>query len=280
MNNIIISDPENLEKIKKNMSAAGSENFHVLADFDRTLTTAFTEGQRVATVFAQIRNGNHLSPEYDAEAHRLFGIYHPIEIDQSVGRDEKNTKMHEWWHKHFDLLIRSGLNRDVLEEVIQRREFFFRNGALSMIDKLNQKKIPLVIMSAGLGDVIRDYLRAENKLYDTVHIIANFFEFGVDGRVVGVKEPIVHSVNKHEILVDKFPAFDSIENRKNVLLLGDGVDDVGMIEGFDYENLIKVGFLNENVEENLAKFKENFDVVILGDGSLEYVNDLLKELFG
>lgn len=35
------------------------------------------------------------------------------------------------------------------------------------------------------------------------------------------------------------------------MLLGNGVDDIDMVEGFDYENLIKVGFLNEEAEKNL-----------------------------
>jgi hypothetical protein len=63
------------------------------------------------------------------------------------------------------------------------------------------------------------------------------------------------------------------------LLLGDSLDDVGMVEGFDYKNLLKIGFLNENVEENLEKFKKTFDVVLTGDPGMEYINNLLKEFF-
>jgi hypothetical protein len=60
--------------------------------------------------------------------------------------------------------------------------------------------------------------------------------------------------------------------------LGDGVNDIDMIEGFDYDNLIKIGFLNENVEENLPEVKKNFDVIILNDGNMDFVNNLLKEI--
>lgn len=51
-----------------------------------------------------------------------------------------------------------------------------------------------------------------------------------------------------------------------------------MIKGFDYKNIIKVGFLNENIEENLEQYKHNFDVVIINDGSMNYVNKLLREI--
>jgi len=79
-------------------------------------------------------------------------------------------------------------------------------------------------------------------------------------------------------MVENFPCFGVVKNRRNVLLLGDNLSDVGMIIGFDYDNLIKIGFLNEKVEENLEQYKQNYDVVILNDSSLDYVNRLLKEV--
>jgi len=51
-----------------------------------------------------------------------------------------------------------------------------------------------------------------------------------------------------------------------------------MIEGFDYDNLIKIGFLNDNINENLEDFKKNFDIVILNDSDMNYINKLLKEI--
>lgn len=51
-----------------------------------------------------------------------------------------------------------------------------------------------------------------------------------------------------------------------------------MVEGFDYDNLLCVGFLNEKVEENLDKYKENFDVIITNDGSMDWVNGFVESL--
>lgn len=278
LENIIISNEKRLKELKKAIAEAGAVNFHILADFDRTLTKAFVDGQKAHTVVAQIRNGGYLTSEYAPEAHRLFDIYRPIEIDPNISQEVKNAKMHEWWRTHFDLLIKSGLNKKVIDEIVKKRTLQFREGALAFIDYLQAKDIPLVIMSAAPGDMIAEYLKQEDRLYDNVHIVANFFDFDEQGNVVNVKEPIIHSLNKHEIIIKDFPVFDLIKNRKNVLLLGDGVDDVGMIEGFEYDNLIKVGFLNENAEENLEKFKENFDVILLYDASMDYVNNLIREI--
>jgi len=51
-----------------------------------------------------------------------------------------------------------------------------------------------------------------------------------------------------------------------------------MIEGFNYNNLIKIGFLNENTEENLEIYKNNFDIIILNDSDTGYINKLIKEI--
>jgi 5'-nucleotidase len=79
-------------------------------------------------------------------------------------------------------------------------------------------------------------------------------------------------------MLKKFPFYKKIKGRKNVILLGDNLEDAGMIKGFDFENLIKIGFLNEKVKENLKEYKKVYDVLITNDSSMEFVNELLKEI--
>jgi len=275
----IISSIKNLEKIKSAIGAEGVEKLHVLSDFDRTLLKSFVDGQKSPSVIAQIRNGKYLTPDYAPRAHALFDKYHPIELDPKISREEKSAAMHEWWSEHFKLLAECGLTREVMQKIVAAKTARFRDGALEFIDFLHDKNIPLVIMSGAPGDMVAMYLAQEGRLYDNVHIIATFLEFDEAGKMIGVKEPLIHSLNKYEITLKDFPVFEAIKNRPNVLLLGDSLDDVGMVEGFDYKNLLKIGFLNENVEENLENFKKTFDVVLLGDPGMEYINNLLKEMF-
>lgn len=278
--NIIIPNPEKLERTVKIFSKDGKDKIHILTDFDRTLTTAFINGKSVPSLISILRDGNYLTPDYAIKANELYAKYHPIEIAPKVSLEARKKAMFEWWTIHFDLLIKLGLNRKDIESVVEFGKIKFRDGFGEFADFLYQYQIPLVIMSSsGLGsEAISMYLKKEGKLYDNVYIISNSFQWDENGKAISVKQPIIHILNKDKTSVQNFPVFEVIKNRKNVLLLEDSLDDIGMTKGFDYDNLIKIGFLNENIEENLEYYKQDYDVVILNDFSMDYVNVLLREI--
>jgi len=56
MEEVVIQDIEGLERKKKEILTEGSEKFHVISDFDKTLTYAFIDGERAPTAIAQLRN--------------------------------------------------------------------------------------------------------------------------------------------------------------------------------------------------------------------------------
>lgn len=277
---IVISNSERLAETTQRLREGGTRKLHVLADFDRTLTTAFVDGKSVPSLISILRDGNYLTPDYSEKAHTLFDKYHPIEVDQSVSRVEKAKAMDEWWRAHFSLLIASGLKKSDLEKAVASGKVKLREGFAEFADFLQMRNIPLVIMSSsGLGsESIALYLKQAGKLYDNIHIICNEYEWDDEGKAVRVRDPIIHALNKYETAVQDYPAFEAIKDRKNVILLGDGIDDIGMVQGFDYDQLLTIGFLNDRIEENLIHYKKAFSVVLTGDASMEYVNELLGEI--
>ena len=282
MKNIIIPNPEKFEKLKKIFVEQGAAKLHILTDFDRTLTRAMVNGQKSSTSFAQIRNSGYLDSEYGAKTQELFAKYHPIEIDSQLSVDARAPFMLEWWERHFELLIEYGFNQHIITEIVSAGNVEFRHGALELLQFLQEKKVPVVIMSAGLGDMILANLRRKHILSENIAVISNLFEFDAQGRVVKIKEPVIHSMSKHEIAVPDFPIFEKIKDRKNVLLIGDTLEDISMVEGFDYDNLLKIGFLNEyrsaSGDIDSEAFKKNFDVVICNDGPMDFVVDLCQEI--
>jgi cytosolic 5'-nucleotidase 3 len=279
MENIIISNPETYEKIKKAILDQGAENLHILSDFDKTFTKAFVNGKKIPSIISELRNGESLSKEYAKKAHELFDYYHPFEEDNSLTPIQKKEKMKEWWTKHFELLIKEKLNKGDLEKIVKSGNVQLRRGIEELMDLLKEKQIPLIILSAsGIGDVIPMYLKQKNINYQNIYTISNFYKWDSKGNAIGVKKPIVNSANKDETTLEKLPFYSKLLKRKNIILLGDSLDDSKMAQGFPYENILKIGFLNEKVKERLEDYKKKYDVIIPSDGTMNFINEFLKQI--
>lgn len=278
--NVIIPKKEEFNKKKEEIEKGGFEKLHVLSDFDRTLTKSSVEGRKVPSLISILRDYDYLCPEYVKEAKELFEKYHPIEKDPNISPEDKKKAMHDWWTNHFRILIKYGLSKKDIQDVVDSRKVSLREGFSDFNDILRTNNVPLIIMSSsGLGkESIEMYLRKENKLSDNIYTISNTYEWDENGKAIGVKEPIIHTMSKKEVSLKRLPVFNKIEERKNVILLGDSLSDTDMIEGFDFDNIIKVGFLNEEVEEMKEIYSEKYDVLITNDSSMEFVNELLKEI--
>ena len=277
---IIILNPENLEKIKFQIKQGSYQNLHILSDFDGTLTYGKINGVKTPSIISLLRDGNHLTKDYAKKAQAFFNKYHPIEIDPTVSLKEKKKIMQEWWETHNKLLIESGLVKSDLEDIVKNGHMRFRKGVQKFLDFLYQHNIPLVILSAsGCGEAIQMFFQKVGKDYPNIFYLTNKFNWDKNGKAISVKMPIIHSVNKDETLLKEIPEIYSvIKNRKNVILLGNNINDLGMIEGFKYKNLLKIGFLNFSNNELRDEYKKNFDVVLEGDTDFNYVNDLIQDL--
>lgn len=260
---------EQLELMKRD----GVAHLHVLSDFDRTLTKPEVDGKKIPSLISVLRDHGYLTPDYPEKAHALFDHYHKIEIDTTIEHDERKRAMREWWTKHFELLIASGLTQQDIQHAMNARHAQLRDGAHDFFALLRENNIPLVIMSSsGLGvDSVRLFLEAEHEMHDNIHIISNRFEWDAQGRAVSVHEPIIHGMNKDETLVKNFPEiYSHIQGRENILLLGDNTSDLAMAVGFAYKNLLSVGFLDA------PDGGSGFDIELKSSASLHKIIDILS----
>jgi 5'-nucleotidase len=252
-----------------------------LADFDRTLTKEFVQGKKIASLISVLRDNNYLTPDYPEKAKAFYAKYYPIEKDLSLSLEERKKAMRQWWTEHFELLIKSNLNIKDIEKAVEHQDLELRKGMDQFLKVLKENNIPLIILSSsGLGEEsIKLYLEKRNLLFDNIHIISNSFKWNNQGKAVGINTPIIHTLSKNETMIKDFPEiFEKVKERKNVILLGDNVSDTEMITGFDHDNLIKIGFLNEEIEKDLENYKKAFDILILNDSSIEFLNKLLQDL--
>ena len=280
MKDIIISNEKSFKEKKERIVDDGFDNIFVISDFDRTITKAFHDGEKVSSLIATLRESDYLGEEYIRKAENLFEEFHPFEIDMDISFEEKDKKMNEWWLSHNKLFVKYGLSMKIINEMVQERKVGFRDGAREFFINLDQENVPLIIASASsLGMLIDDYLEKNDVYFDNTKIITNYFDFNDRGIVVGAKDPIVTTTNKHKVINEHLAEIETRHNKKkNVILLGDNYEDEKMANGLHYADILKIGYLNEEVDENLDDYKRVFDVVILNDGSMDFANEFLKEL--
>jgi len=277
---IIIKNPESLERKKEIFKKEGLEKVHILSDFDRTLTCGSVNGVKTPSIISMLRDGNHLSVDYAQKAHVLYDKYHTFENDFSLSVSERKKLMSEWWNAHNELLIKSGLKKEDLKDIVANGHIKFRDGVEDFLDFLREKNIPLVIMSAsGCGDAVEIFFEKVGKNYPNIKYITNQFEWNKSGKAIKPKEPAIHSLNKDETVLKDFPeVYDIVKERKNVILLGDGLNDLDMVKGFEYDNLISIGFQNDPNSKKTEEYYSRFDMVLEGDGDFKYVDALMRDL--
>ena len=280
MEDILIPNPEYIQDVIAKMSAQGGKFFHVVADFDRTLTKAFVDGKPRSSLESILEGEWLLGLEYSKRAKANFDKYYPIEIDPNIPLEDKKAAMQEWRTVQFKLMLDSWLTKDIIQKTMQSEKVILRTGYEIFFTALEKHNIPLVVFSAsGLWyEGISYWLQSVSALTKNIHIISNNFIRDAQNKAIGIQEPIIHSFNKSETTIRKFPFYQEIVERTNVLLLGDSPGDVHMADGFDYENIIKIWFLNNDTPANRKLFLEKYDVIILNDGSMNYVNELIKKI--
>ena len=174
-----------LEKLNINPN-----NVYIALDFDRTITTK--ESQDSWGVV-----GMFLGQEFNKEIDKLYQKYRPIELDYNITFKNKEKAMIEWYGRCMNLYYKYKLTKEKLEESVKKSKLIFRDGAKELFEKSNKENIQIIILSAGIGNVIEQFLKNNKINLDNIYIIRNFIEFDKDGKMKEFdNSKIIHTLNK------------------------------------------------------------------------------------
>ncbi|KAM3929804.1 cytosolic 5'-nucleotidase 3A isoform 1-T1 [Leptodactylus fuscus] len=274
-----IKDPARVEEIICGLIKGGAVKLQVITDFDMTLSRFSHNGKRCPTCHNVIDNCKYVSDECRKKLYELKEKYYAIEIDPDLTIKEKYPYMIEWYTKSHALLIEQRIQKDRLEEVIRDSDIMLKEGYETFFDKLNEHTIPVFIFSAGLGDVLEETIRQSGVYYPNVKVVSNFMDFDENGVIKGFKGELIHVYNKHDGALRRTEYFSHLKENSNVILLGDSLGDLSMADGVpNMENILKIGYLNDKVEELLEKYMDSYDIVLVKDETLDVANSILQKI--
>lgn len=278
---VYMRDPQRVQAILQSMMKSGSNTLQVISDFDMTLTRFAFNGKRCPTCHNILDNSNLISNDCKEKLKELLNKYYPIEIDSSRSIEEKLPLMVEWWTKAHELLVEQKIKKDLLALVVQESDAMLREGYQLFFDHLYEHSIPLLIFSAGIGDVLEEVIRQAGVFHPNVNVFSNYMDFDETGVLKAFKGQLIHIYNKREGALLNTGHFQELRTRPNVLLLGDSLGDLTMADGVqDMENILKIGFLNDKVEERKQSYLNSYDIVLVKDETMDVPNALLLYLTG
>jgi len=260
---------------------------HVVADFDFTLTMYEKDGAVLPSTYGVIEgNERVILPDGSLvrdHAHQLRSKYHPIEIDVHMSVEEKIPYMIEWWHKAQAMILSSNLNQSMVRELVCHSKMILKKGVQEFITELLRSETPILIFSAGIGDVIKIFLEKEIPEFKNNHrslnIVSNFIQYDKNGKLISFNKKLIHSFNKNEHEIHDTPYYQLILNRPNVILLGDTLGDVGMIGRMkNLKQILKIGYLNHSTPAKLEVYKTVYDIVICDDQTFDVPNVILNAI--
>ena len=240
-------------KVKENLPIHNLDNLYVVADFDRTITNGSSK-----TSWSILANSDLVPKSYVSERQTLYDYYRPIEVSDTVDYSYKLRMMKEWFQKHIELFVKYQISKEVFDEAATNlRIMEFRPYAREFIEFLHKNNVPLIIISAGIGNFIESFLEHNNCNFDNIYISSNKIIFK-DGIAVGVGDNIIHIFNKNEVSLPN-DILEKIKIRDNVLLLGDQVSYLNMVNRNDHNFVISIGFLTpDSSKDTMAS---NYDIV-------------------
>ena len=247
-------------------------NSYLVIDFDKTITAKESLDSWAASANPDIV-GTQIVEEMDA----LCEKYEPIELSHTISKSEKEKHMEKWYGDCMNLYYKYGLTKENLIKSIKQSKLLFRKGAKEFLQKCFQNNIPVIILSAGIGNVIEQFLKENNCYFENMYIISNFIEFNTEGKMKKFNQAnMIHTLNK--TMEGHLPKqiLQKLQDKEYAILIGDLVEDEQMIEKNKWNKTLKIGILNKKIEENLEVYQNHFDIVLTEeDATFEIIDKIV-----
>mmetsp|Transcript_8100 Transcript_8100/g.18949 ORF Transcript_8100/g.18949 Transcript_8100/m.18949 type:complete len:297 (+) Transcript_8100:49-939(+) len=175
------------------------------------------------------------------------------------------------WFKSFHEVSSHHQLSNFAHECLTKSNVTTRGNLNATFQWMNKWSVPLFVISAGIRELIVPILERDGVLLPHhARLLANSLDEA---------EVRVTSRNKSESLAQIGDFACLAEGRTHAVLLGDKPSDCAPLAGLSTEvTVLKIAFLNSPSDAMLDEYLSHFDVILLGDPSMHFVNVLLEIL--
>lgn len=251
---IYVNNKEKVNTLKKVMN---KDNICVFLDYDKTITSSKSEDSWAASANRKVL-GENIANDLD----KYYQKYGSIEFDYSMNEKEREKYIIEWYDKCMDLYYTYHLTEQKLKQSIENSKLILREGAKDFLFHLYKENIPVIILSAGIGNVIEQSLKKEECYFENIQVISNFIKFDENGNMIKFCDNMIHSLNKNIDKLGDINLKEKLKTKEYRMVIGDLVEDIYMMGEYPESKSLKIGLLNKNVMENLEIYNKNFDIVL------------------
>lgn len=262
-------DEERLRRKIITLADSGHQGLHIVSDFDMTLTAGKMPGQNVGTWDVL----DELLPPEGVEKHRqIYQSFRPIEIAGELTEDIAIEK----WAETLDLMIEYGMNLKDIDDAFLSVAML-RDGVKELFSICEDFEIPTVVLSSGVKNVIEcivdRYDVRPDFIFSNQMIVDEWGQF-----ISWDKQNLIHIMNKKERGHQELARLR--DSRPHVILLGDVIDDIRMVDGPD---VLRIRVIDPRKGENHHRedilrdsFAAGYDLVV--DHSLQPAAQLVAWL--
>ena len=265
---IKMKDSTHVENLIQKFKTSGKQDLLLIVDFDRTITKGEHEGKKCDSSYGVITSSPILGEDYKTKCEANDTIYYAIEIDPKLSAEEKTPYMIEWFEKNNSIMCTYKVHRTMLPTMVDEAHVVIRDEFNDMCKELCDAQVPTLIYSAGLGDIVLEIMNKKSQLLPNMHVVSNMLNYTEDGYIDGLKGDLIHMFNKNAGALRERPLFKTLQDKHCVIVLGDMEGDADMAKGLEGVNVLKIGFLNDKVDERLPGFLAKFDIVLVNDQTM------------
>ncbi|XP_057652720.1 7-methylguanosine phosphate-specific 5'-nucleotidase A-like [Diorhabda carinulata] len=257
----------------------GFDKLHVISDYDKTITKQHVNGKNQLNAYEVLRRCPSVPKSVAAYLVEISEKYSVLDKNPELSNEERMRYMAEWWNKTIEAYQDINITQEEIDKTCLDIGPSLRDEAKDFFEILTKKEVPVLIISAGVGEVLESLLKNSGIVGSNIELVTNYLKRDNEGRIIGYQSDPIHTANKNLHDLKKTQFYKNVADRTNLLIMGDHLGDTIVGSQLDHvDNILKIGFFYGEAEAMLPNWLNTFDIILKDDQTMNVPKAILELL--